>query len=54
VIKLDPSSAIDYANIASNYRDLGNVEQAIYYYQTALAIDETIDFARENLAKLQA
>lgn len=53
VIQLDPSSAIDYANIASNYRDMGNTEQAIYYYQTALAIDDTIDFARENLEKLK-
>lgn len=53
VIQLDPSSAIDYANIASNYRDMGNTERAIYYYQTALVIDDTIDFARENLEKLK-
>jgi ribosomal protein S12 methylthiotransferase accessory factor len=52
VIKLDPSSAIDYANIASNYREMGQIDKALVYYQTALAIDPTIDFARENLEKL--
>ena len=49
VIGLNPGSAIDYANIASNYRDLGNRDQAIAFYQKALAIDPAIDFARENL-----
>ncbi len=53
VIKLDPSSAIDYANIASNYRDMGEKEKAIKYYIMALNIDPTIDFARDNLIKLQ-
>jgi ribosomal protein S12 methylthiotransferase accessory factor len=54
VIQLDPSSAIDYANIASNYRDLGDTKRAITYYETALAIDDTIDFARDNLSKLKS
>jgi ribosomal protein S12 methylthiotransferase accessory factor len=52
VVRLDPSSAIDYANIASNYRDMGQTEKAIEYYETALALDPTIDFALENLLKL--
>ena len=52
VIKLNPGSAIDYANIASNYRDLQNKEKAIEYYEKALSIDPTIDFARDNLLKL--
>ena len=52
VIALDPSSAIDYANIASNYRDLGQKENAVRYYLMALEIDPSITFARENLAKL--
>ncbi len=52
VIALDPSSAIDYANIASNYRDLGQLEDAVRYYLMALEIDPSITFARENLAKL--
>jgi len=53
VLKLDPTSAIDYANIASNYRDMGETENAVNYYQLALELDPTIDFARENLTKLQ-
>jgi ribosomal protein S12 methylthiotransferase accessory factor len=53
VISLDPGSAIDYANIASNYRDMGDTTQAIHYYEVALAMDPTIDFARENLQKLK-
>ncbi|MDP8298668.1 MAG: tetratricopeptide repeat protein, partial [Candidatus Tantalella remota] len=53
VIRLDPASAIDYANIASNYRDMGNKEQAIHYYRLSLEIDPGIEFARENLMKLE-
>ena len=52
VIALNPSSAIDYANIASNYRDMGDTDNAIAYYQIALGIDSSIDFARTNLEKL--
>ncbi len=53
VVRIDPSSAIDYANIASNYRDMGNMDQAIRYYQFAMELDPTIDFARDNLRRLQ-
>jgi ribosomal protein S12 methylthiotransferase accessory factor len=53
VLDLNPSSAIDYANIASNYRDMGDKEQAVAYYRIALELDSTIEFARENLAKLE-
>jgi ribosomal protein S12 methylthiotransferase accessory factor len=52
VIELDPSSAIDYANIASNYRDLGKTDDAIRYYRLALELDPSIDFARHNLQRL--
>jgi ribosomal protein S12 methylthiotransferase accessory factor len=53
VIQLDPSSAIDYANIASNYRQMGQKEKAIRYYQMALTLDDTIQFAKDHLAELQ-
>lgn len=53
VLQLDPGSAIDYANIASNYRDMGEKEKAIKYYEMALAMDPAIDFARDNLDRLQ-
>ena len=53
VIQLNPSSAIDYANIASNYRDMGQRDKAIRYYEMALTLDASIEFARENLEKLR-
>ncbi|MBW1829918.1 MAG: YcaO-like family protein [Deltaproteobacteria bacterium] len=53
VLQLDPSSAIDYANIASNYREMGEKEKAINYYRLALELDPTIEFARENLKRLE-
>lgn len=53
VLKLDPGSAIDYANIASNYRDMGNTQKAIRYYAMALELDPSIEFAAENLKKLK-
>ncbi|MFC1515671.1 YcaO-like family protein [Thermodesulfobacteriota bacterium] len=52
VLQLNPASGIDYANIASNYRDMGDKENAIRYYLFALELDPTIDFARDNLIKL--
>ncbi|MCU0598626.1 MAG: YcaO-like family protein [Desulfobacterales bacterium] len=52
VIRLNPSSAIVYANIASNYRDMGEMKNAAAYYRIALSIDPSIDFARENLRKI--
>ncbi len=53
VITLNPSSAIDYANIASNYRDLGETDMAISYYSLALSLEPDLGFARDNLEKLQ-
>ena len=53
VLKLNPSSAIDYANIASNYRDMGENEKAVEYYKFALELDPSIDFARENIKRLE-
>ncbi len=53
VLALNPASAIDYANIASNYRDMGNRDMAIRFYKFALELDESIDFARDNLKKLE-
>jgi ribosomal protein S12 methylthiotransferase accessory factor len=53
VLRLDPGSAIDYANIGVNYRDLGETEKAMEYFLKALTIDPSIEFARENLDKLR-
>ena len=53
VIRIDPSSAIDYANIASNYRDMGKKALAVHFYEFALELDPSIGFARDNLKKLK-
>ncbi|PIE71603.1 MAG: hypothetical protein CSA22_01895 [Deltaproteobacteria bacterium] len=54
VIALNPSSGIDYANMATNYRKLGQTQKAIAYYEKAVAIDPTLEFAWENLLKLKS
>jgi len=53
ILELDPGSAIDYANIAVNYGKMGEVDLAVEFYSKALAIDPAIDWALENLKKLQ-
>ena len=53
-IELDPGSAIDYANIGSNLRELGHKEEALKLYRIALELDPDIEFARTNVAKLEA
>ncbi len=53
VLQLDPSSAIDYANIAANYRQMGETEKAIRYFRLALTLDDSIQFAKDNLEALQ-
>jgi ribosomal protein S12 methylthiotransferase accessory factor len=53
-LDLDPGSAIDYANIGSNLRELGHKDEAIRLYRIALELDPDIDFARESLRKLEA
>jgi ribosomal protein S12 methylthiotransferase accessory factor len=54
VIELDPGSAIDYANIGSNLRELGHKEEAIRLYKIALELDPDIEFARTSMEKLKA
>jgi tetratricopeptide (TPR) repeat protein len=53
-LELDPRSAIDYANLATNLRELGRIDEAIANYRRALSLDPGIAFARENLEKLIA
>jgi ribosomal protein S12 methylthiotransferase accessory factor len=52
VIALDPSSAIDYANIGANYRALGRRKEAVAYFQTAIDMDATIEFAHQALEEM--
>ena len=53
VIALDPTSAIDYANIGANYTKMGEKEKARRYYQMALTLDDSIQFARDGLDELK-
>lgn len=53
-IAIDPGSAIDYANIGSNLRELGLKQEAVRLYRMALELDPDIDFARDNIARLEA
>jgi tetratricopeptide (TPR) repeat protein len=52
-IRINPASAIDYANIGSNLRDKGDKEGAAAMYKKALSLDPTIEFAREALRRLK-
>ncbi len=54
VIELDPGSAIDYANIGSNLRELGHKEEAIRLYKIALELNPDIEFARASMERLEA
>jgi ribosomal protein S12 methylthiotransferase accessory factor len=40
-------------NIASNYRQMGEKDKAIRYYQMALTLDDSIQFAKDNLKELR-
>ena len=53
VIALDPTSAIDYANIGANYTKMGEKEKARRYYQMALTLDDSIQFAKDGLEELK-
>ena len=53
-IEIDPGSAIDYANIGSNLRELGLRKEAIRLYRMALELDPDMTFARDNITRLEA
>ncbi|MCF8094650.1 MAG: YcaO-like family protein [Desulfobacteraceae bacterium] len=52
VVKLNPSSAIDYANLGVNYRETGDIDTAVAYFKLAVELDPSMDVARQNLEKL--
>lgn len=51
-IELAPGEAINYANIGSNLREMGNIEEACKMYEHALELDPELGFARDNLERL--
>ena len=52
VLELDPGSGLDHANIGTNFRELGRIEEAVWYYKKALELDPSLDWVRENLARI--
>ena len=52
-IEIEPGAAINYANIGSNLRDLGQTAEACRMYEQALELDPGLEFARVNLEKLK-
>lgn len=53
-VQINPSSAMDYANLGVNHNRLGNREEAISHLTLALTLDPSIEFAREQLDALTA
>jgi ribosomal protein S12 methylthiotransferase accessory factor len=53
-ISIDPGSAIDYANIASNLQKLDLRDAAINWYKKALELDPELTWARAKLQQLQS
>lgn len=53
VVSLDPSSAIDYANICICLKALGRWKDAIKYCKKSLNLDPSIDFAQKALRELE-
>ncbi|MFW6081483.1 MAG: YcaO-like family protein [Desulfosalsimonas sp.] len=51
-VRLNPSSAIDYANMAVNYRETGDTESAKSCFRIALELDPGLGFARRSLQEL--
>jgi len=51
-VEINPRSAIDWANLGSNLRDLGRIDEAVAMYKKAHSLDPTIEFVRVNLARL--
>jgi len=53
-ISVDPGSAIDYANIASNLQHMNMKEAAITWYEMALELDPDLSWARDKMQELQS
>ena len=51
-VAIDPSSAIDWANIGVNLERSGEPERAAEMYRKALGMDGSIGFAREGLERV--
>lgn len=53
-VDLNPTSAMDYANLGVNYAKIGKNDEAVQFFTLALTLDPSLDFAREYLDNLLA
>lgn len=51
-VHLNPSSAMDYANLGVNHNRLGNKDKAVHFFTIALTLDPELDFVKDQLAQL--
>lgn len=51
-VHLNPSSAMDYANLGVNHNRLGHKDKAIHFFTIALTLDPELDFVKEQLNQL--
>ncbi len=51
-VELAPTSAIDYANLGVNYREIGKNDEAVKSFALALSMDPGIDFARRHMEEM--
>jgi ribosomal protein S12 methylthiotransferase accessory factor len=51
-VQLNPSSAMDYANLGVNHRRLGHRDEALQAFTVALTLDPGIEFARSQLEEM--
>lgn len=48
-VDLNPTSAMDYANLGVNYTKIGKNQEAIQFFTLALTLDPSLDFAKDYL-----
>jgi len=53
-VDLNPSSAIDYANLGVNYSRIGSNDLAVEFLTLALTLDPSLDFANDLLQQIMA
>ncbi|MBM9602858.1 YcaO-like family protein [Desulfopila inferna] len=53
-VDLNPTSAMDYANLGVNYAKLGKDNEAVQFFTLALTLDSSLDFAQDYLDRLLA
>jgi ribosomal protein S12 methylthiotransferase accessory factor len=53
-VELNPTSAMDYANLGVNYAKLEKNNEAVQFFTLALTLDPSLGFARDYLDKLIA